>query len=54
MMKGKKLSVYAAALIITLFGAGATLLILDVSNTAIAEAEYAFVNPFDVNADFGR
>ena len=44
-MKGKKLSVYTAALMITLFGGAATLLIVDVANSPLTEIGYANLDP---------
>jgi len=53
-MKGKTLSTYAAALIITVFGSIATLLIVDAGTTLPPEDEYASLDPFDLNTDFGH
>lgn len=53
-MKGKKLSTYAAIFIIALFGAAATMLIVDAvhsSNEAYAEPPF---NPFAPDADFEK
>jgi len=50
-MKGKTLSTYAAALIITVFGSIATLLIVDAGTTLPPEDEYASLDPFDLNTD---
>ncbi len=52
-MKGKKLSTYAAAFIITLFGAGATLLIVNAADMMSAETEYANIDPTSLETDFG-
>ncbi len=51
-MKSKKLSVYTAAFVITLFGAGATMMI--VTAIEVPEPEYANLDPFSQDADFGR
>ncbi len=53
-MKGKKLSTYAAVLIITVFGGLATLLIVDAGTTLSPEDEYASLDPFNLNTDFGH
>ncbi len=53
-MKAKKLSPYSAIFVITLFGAAATLFIIDASKSLEMEAEYANIDTDDlVNADFG-
>lgn len=51
-MKSTKVSVYIAALIITVFGAGATLMI--VSAIEVPDPEYAHLDPFSPTVDFGR
>lgn len=51
-MKGKKLSTYTAALVITLIGAGAVLLLIN-AGQSVEEPAYADLNPADLNADFG-
>jgi hypothetical protein len=51
-MKSKKISVYVAALVITVFGAGATLMI--VTAIQVPDPEYANLDPFSPTADFGR
>jgi len=51
-MKSKKLSIYTAAFVITLFGAGATMMIVGAIN--VSEPEYAHIDPFSPDADFGR
>lgn len=53
MLKGRKLSLYTAALAITIFGAGATLLIMAAAND-VQEPEYANIDPASPTADFGR
>jgi hypothetical protein len=51
-MRGKTLSTYAAVFIITLFGAAATLLIVDTAHSVADVGMYAGVDPFDPNADY--
>lgn len=56
-MKGKKLSTYAAIFIIALFGASATMLIVDAvhsSNEAYEEPPFNPFNPFAPDADFEK
>ena len=50
-MKGKTLSTYTAALFITIFGAGATLLIVDAAHSA-ADPLYTVTDP--LYEDFER
>ncbi|MBU1292514.1 hypothetical protein KJ819_00415 [Patescibacteria group bacterium] len=52
-MKGKKLNLYVAALVITVFGAGATMLIVSAASD-VAVPEYANVDPFSPTVDFGH
>jgi len=52
-VKGKKLSLYTAALVITLFGAGATMLIVSAANE-VPVPEYANLDPFSPTVDFGH
>lgn len=52
-MKGKKLSLYVAALVITVFGAAATMLIVSAAYDAPLP-EYANVDPFSPTVDFGH
>lgn len=51
-MKGKKLSSYAAILIVTIFGAGAAMLIVDAVHESNAAYEKPPFNPFSPDADF--
>ncbi len=51
-MKGKKISSYAAALIITLFGVAATVLIVDTINASMDVANRKPIDPFDINTNF--
>ena len=51
-MKGQKLSKYAAAFIMILFGTGAVVLLVDAAYTMNEEPDYANINPEDLNADF--
>ena len=54
-MSGKKINSYLAVLVITGFGSLATLMIVNVATTPLSVgAEFAYVDPFDLNADFGR
>jgi hypothetical protein len=53
-MKGKRLSSYAGALIITLFGAFATMLIVDATYATAESMEYAQLDPTSLDTDFGR
>ena len=53
-MKGKKLSSYAAVLIITLFGTGATMLIVDAVNSSNAAFEAEPFDPTAPDADFEK
>jgi len=52
-LKNRPISMYAAVLIITLFGAGATLLIVDVAHDSAVPA-YAEIDPYSPTADFER
>lgn len=53
-MKGRKLSSYAAILLIALVGAGATMLIVDAVHSSNAALEAEPFNPFAPDADFER
>lgn len=52
MAKGKKLSIYTAALIITIIGAGATLIIVDTAYSTAAAMEMAATDPANFHIDF--
>lgn len=51
-MNGKKLTKYAATLIIILFGVGAVVLLVDAAYNLDTKPEYADVDPTDINADY--
>lgn len=53
-MKGKKLSTYAAVFIIALFGAAATMLIVDAVHSNEEAANEPPFNPFSADADFEK
>lgn len=53
-MKGKKLSSYAAILIITLFGTGATMLIVGAAHRSSETYEAAPFDPTAPDADFEK
>lgn len=51
-MYGKKLSTYAAMFIITLFGAGAALLIVETAHSAADAGVYVEIDPFAPESNF--
>lgn len=51
-MKGKKLSSYAAILIVTLFGSAAAMLIIDAVHSSNEAYQKPPFNPFAPDADF--
>lgn len=52
-MNGKKLTKYAATLIVVLFGVGAVVLLVDAATSLDkTKPDYAGVDPTDVNADY--
>lgn len=53
-MKGKKLSSYAAILVVTLFGTGATMLIVDAAHSSTEAYEAAAFDPTAPDADFEK
>lgn len=51
--RGKTISVYTGALVITLFGAGATLLIVDAATSLSFSETGQYIDPFNPTSDFG-
>lgn len=53
-MRGKRISMYAASLLITIVGGLATYLIVDAGTRLESEAPYAGLNPLDPQANFEK
>lgn len=51
--RGKTISVYTGALVITVFGAGATLLIVDAATSLPFSSTGEYMDPFSPTSDFG-